>query len=189
MKCNCLFSEFSFLYMQVFNGLDKFSMTGSALKKIPTEVIWPEKLRSIDFSYNEQLEKIESYAFSSALGLQSLLFIGSGDNLVVQSNGFHTKSKLAKNLHISSDDPDEPIENLQLEPNAFGNVEGSELWSGLLIETSDFPEDVFRLMLKTHFDKGHTSKVLKSPFHILSDQFCDKRFVQCHIWRSQSCQL
>lgn len=153
---NC--RDFSFLYMQEFRGLHQFTISGSTLKKIPTEVIWPEKLHSVDFSYNERLEVIESYAFSSALGLQNLYLIGSGDNLVVQTNGFHTKSKLAKNLHISSADPSDAIENLQLEPNAFGNVEGGELWTGLFMQTSDFPEDVFRLMLKTHFDKGHTSE-------------------------------
>merc|ERR1711973_212687 len=49
------------------------------------------------------------------------------------------------------------------ETNAFGNVDGGQLWDILDISitnyrTKGFPEEAFRLLLKSHFNKGHKSK-------------------------------
>jgi hypothetical protein len=45
-----------------------------------------------------------------------------------------------------------------LQANAYGNVDGGQLWDEMKITTlDDYPEDVYRLLLKSHFDKGHTS--------------------------------
>ena len=76
-----------------------------------------------------------------------LSLTGSGNNLLIESNGLHVKSKLNKTLYLSGN-------FLDLGANAFGNVDGGELWNHLYLETSDFPEDVFRLFLKSHFDKN-----------------------------------
>ena len=46
---------------------------------------------------------------------------------------------------------------LELDSNAFGNVDGGALWQKLSVKTFDFDQEVFRIMLKTHFDKGHQS--------------------------------
>ena len=81
------------------------------------------------------------------LGLMELSLTGSGNNLLIESNGLHVKSKLNKTLYLSGN-------FLDLGANAFGNVDGGELWNHLYLETSDFPEEVFRLFLKSHFDKN-----------------------------------
>ena len=52
--------------------------------------------------------------------------------------------------------------------NAFGNVDGGKLWTLMNVPSVDFPEDVFRLLLKTHFDKGHQSKVQNQIIQLCS---------------------
>ncbi len=79
----------------------------------------------------------------------------SSANLTVNTHGFYTTSPTPPNLFLSGPN------DLDLEEDAFGNIAGGKLWNSLAISTSDFPEDVFRLMLKTHFDKGHDSKISK----------------------------
>ena len=44
------------------------------------------------------------------------------------------------------------------EPDVFGNVKGGKLWGAIDVDWPDFTEDVFRLLLKTHFDKGDKGK-------------------------------
>ena len=99
----------------------------------------------------KDLTNIESHAFSQAKGLMEISLHGSGDNLLIQSNGLHITSSLNKTLYLSGDD-------IELNENAFGNVDGGQLWTYFHIGLSNFPEDVFRLMLKSHYDKGHKSK-------------------------------
>lgn len=75
----------------------------------------------------------------------------------MKSNAFHTTSNYpGKTLSISPyNGPNGKF--VHFEANAFGNVDGGQLWDKLRLETFDFSEDVFRLMLKSHFDKGHRS--------------------------------
>ena len=49
-------------------------------------------------------------------------------------------------------------QNPLLQANAYGNVDGGQLWDEIKVNTlGDFPEIVYRLLIKSHFDKGHTS--------------------------------
>ena len=97
------------------------------------------------------------------LGLMELSLTGSGNNLLIESNGLHVKSKLNKTLYLSGN-------FLDLGANAFGNVDGGELWNHLYLETSDFPEEVFRLFLKSHFDKNSMG-IQVTYFFFLQEKF------------------
>ena len=153
----CVHRIFPWHDMAYFTSLEYFSMILTGIESIPANISWSSTLRSVHLTGNWHLKLIDEHAFSSASQLQELSLLGSGDHLVVKPNGFHTTSKKnPKVLDISSFYSGK-VDDLLLEENAFGNVDGGELWEVMNIATSDFPEDAFRLLLKAHFDKGHTS--------------------------------
>ena len=92
----------------------------------------------------------------------NLQFLGVYDlpeNFVVKSNAFHISStSFSSKLGVT------PVHGglITLEANAFGNVDGGQLWQTLNLGQSDFNEHALRLLIKAHFDKGHTCKYHKS---------------------------
>ena len=117
---------------------------------LPSDTIWPDSLREIRMVGNQYLQSIEPHTFSHAYGLQ-LLHLSNGETMHIKSNGLHSKSRLEKELKLFQ------YNDVIYDSNAFGNVDGGELWQKTSIQTEDFNQEVFRLMLKTHFDKGHQS--------------------------------
>lgn len=156
IKSNYDLYEFPFWYLEQFGQLQQFALTESAIENVPSDISWPNSLHKIDLSWNSELYTIQSHAFSRAPSLMELSLTGSGNNLLIESNGLHVKSKLNKTLYLSGN-------FLDLGANAFGNVDGGELWNHLYLETSDFPEEVFRLFLKSHFDKNSMVSGLFHP--------------------------
>ena len=130
-------------------NLEVFEMESGGVESIPANIQWSHKIAEINFRGNRNLKLIEEYAFTSASGLTSLLLEGSSDGLQVRSNAFH-KKQAGGVLRMGTG---------IFESNAFGNVDGGELWGSLhFFAGNDFPEDVFRLMIKTAFDKNHDGK-------------------------------
>ena len=146
--------NFPFDDIAKFTKLQEFGMVSTGIESLPSNTPWPNTLHKMELMGNFELYLIEPYAFSNAEGLQLLDLRGSGKGLHIESNGFHSKSNLEKTLEISYVDSDTKYDS-----NAFGNVDGGKLWTTMNVPSVDFPEDVFRLLLKTHFDKGHQSKV------------------------------
>ena len=140
--------------------MDKFSLVhtiniqGNGIETIPGGIQWSKSLEEITLTYNP-ISLIEPFAFSSASNLAKIL-ISSSENVHVLSNGFHTTSNQNdKEIQLY------PKFSVAYEANAFGNVDGGELWQRLDIPVSanGFSEDVFRLMIKAYSDKGHTGTV------------------------------
>ena len=146
--------NFPFEDMAKFTKLQEFAMISTGIESFPSNTPWPNTLYKMEFMDSSKLHTIEPFAFSNAEGLQLLDLRASGAGLHTKSNGFHSKSNMDKNLIISDYDSDTKYDS-----NAFGNVDGGKLWTLMYVPSVDFPEDVFRLLLKTHFDKGHQSKV------------------------------
>ena len=133
-------------------NLETVSMKSNGFETIPANIKWSPKVWQIDLSDNSNLKVIEEHAFSSALGLNQLLLLGT-DGVQVRSNGFHIKHGDGAAMLMMGD------KSSTFESNAFGNVDGGELWGSLhFFVGNDFPEDVFRLMIKTAFDKNHDGK-------------------------------
>ena len=89
------------------------------------------------------------------MNLRSLFVSEFAENFVVKSNGFHTTSISPSSIltlgHYTGG-------YITLEANAFGNVEGGQLWQIFDLGRSDFNEGALRLFIKAQFDKGNTSK-------------------------------
>ena len=150
------FRSFPFDDFRHFTNLETIEMHGNGFEMIPGNITWPSKLREIGMESNWELTLIQSHAFSSATGLTKLYINGANwdDNgeIIVESNGFHTTSTNYKTLEFQGN------YGKALRANAYGNVDGGQLWDEMKVTTiDDFPEDVYRLLLKSHFDKGHTS--------------------------------
>ena len=96
------------------------------------------------------------------MNLEYLWVSETDKNFVVKSNGFHKRSTSASStLTVNSGGG-----YITLEANAFGNVEGGQLWQKLNLGRSDFNEQALRLLIKAHFDKGHACKYL-NMFHLI----------------------
>jgi len=149
--------KFPFEDMAKFTKLQEFAMISTGMESFPSNIPWPNTLYKMEYMGNSELHSIEPYAFSNAEGLQLLDLRGSGAGLHTKSNGFHSKSNLEKTLTISDFDSETKYDS-----NAFGNVDGGKLWTVMNVPSVDFPEDVFRLLLKTHFDKGHQTLLTTS---------------------------
>ena len=146
--------NFPFEDMAKFTKLQEFAMISTGIESFPENTPWPNTLYKMEYMGNFDLRTIEPFAFSNAEGLQLLDLRGSGSTLHTKTNGFHSKSNLDKTLDISAFSSETKYDS-----NAFGNVDGGKLWTLMNVPSVDFPEDVFRLLLKAHFDKGHQSKV------------------------------
>ena len=88
------------------------------------------------------------------MNLQSLFVSEFAEDFVVKSNGFHISSTAAPILTLGYRSGG----YITLEANAFGNVDGGQLWQAFDLGRSDFNEHVLRLFIKAQFDKGNTSK-------------------------------
>ena len=150
--------------MEKFQHLKQFEITESDIKVIPSSIAWPVSVEAISL-FLPNLEAIEPFAFSRASKLKKIDLHGSGykqEKVIFKSNAFHTTSPVHKSLQISLAKIMNPSKNVVFESNCFGNVEGGKLWDVLEITTNgfgiEFTEEAFRLILKTHFDKGHKSK-------------------------------
>jgi hypothetical protein len=143
--------------MKTFKNLEYFKIQSSGIEVIPGDIAWPSSLEAIEMRYNTKLKLIEPFAFSSAVNLQQIWVGEVAGNCVVKSNGFHTTSNKASLLLYPYNNGADG-EYITLEDNAFGNVDGGQLWAGLNLGKSDFNEKALRLLLKAHFDKQHTCK-------------------------------
>ena len=147
--------------MEKFQQLKSLEITSIGLRILPSNIPWPRSLQNITLIGNGNLEIIEPYAFQNAQNLETLAFIGDGynqNNLTFTSNSLQITSAAIKKTCVVS-----TIAEVIFETNAFGNVDGGQLWDVLDLAitnywTKGFPEEAFRLLLKSHFNKGHTSK-------------------------------
>ena len=94
---------------------------------IPGNTTWSSKLREINLNSAHDLTLIQSHAFSMATGLTKLTINGANENIVVESNGFHTTSTHYKSLEFQGD------YGKALQANAYGNVDGGQLWDEMKI--------------------------------------------------------
>ena len=154
MTSNPSLEDFPFEDLENFHSLSTFTLIGSNVTEIPSNSTWSPSIHTISLMGNENLQLIEPFAFSSAHGIRNLEIFGS-ENLTISSNGLHSTSHHAKTLRI-----DMPS---YFESNAFGTFQDSELWTTIDIVTEDFPEDVFRHVLKSHFE-NHNSDVFQQSF-------------------------
>ena len=146
--------------MYKFKNLKFLQLDSLGIESIPSEIKWPSSLTTIEGRYLTKLTSIEPYAFSKAQNLQSLWVGEVGPNCVVKSNGFHTTSLAEKTLIIYPHNNGYNLDDaIILEDNAFGNVDGGQLWDRLNLGSSDFNENAMRLLFKAHFDKQHPSKL------------------------------
>ena len=141
--------------MNKFSSLETFQFSQSnPLESNHGKVNWPKSLTEI-FLNGSGVLTVEPYFFSLASNL-STLSITSPVDLKVSTNGFHTTSfRTDKVISINTN-------STIYESNAFGNVDGGELWQKMDINSNGFPEDVFRIMIKAYFDKGNTGMSLVS---------------------------
>ena len=152
------FRDFPFHDMKTFTNLGVFKTQSIGLEVIPGNIEWPSSLHSIEMRYSTNLKLIEPFAFSSAVNLQDIWVGEVAGNCVVKSNGFHTTSNKAASLILYPYNNGANGEYITLEDNAFGNVDGGQLWDRLNLGKSDFNEKALRLLFKAHFDKQHTCK-------------------------------
>ena len=75
-------------------------MQANGLEMIPGNTTWSSKLREINLNSGHELTLIQSHAFSMATGLTKLTVNGANENIVVESNGFHTTSTHYKSLEF-----------------------------------------------------------------------------------------
>ena len=165
------FREFPFHDMKTFTNLEFFKTSYIGLEVIPGNIEWPSTLHTIEMRYSTKLQLIEPFAFSSAVNLQQIWVGEVAGNCVVQSNGFHTTSTIAGKTLILYPSSNANGEFITLEDNAFGNVDGGQLWDQLNLGKSDFNEKALRLLFKAHFDKQHSCKYTPLYFYFLQEHF------------------
>ena len=102
-------------------------MQANGLEIFPGNTTWSSKLREINLNSAHELTLIQSHAFSMATGLTKLTVNGANENIVVESNGFHTTSTHYKSLEFQGD------YGKALQANAYGNVDGGQLWDEMKI--------------------------------------------------------
>jgi hypothetical protein len=136
------------------SNLQSFQLTHTGLISIDSDVPWAATVSTVDLSYNLQLLEIPEFAFRRAVGLTSLLLWSMGAMTFRENAFFLTSAHMpSMDFYFYGDESDFVIEE-----NAFGNVDGGELWGRLNLQIPDFPELAFRLMLKSHFDRGSQSE-------------------------------
>ena len=122
---------------------------------MPSNVPWPSTVTTIDLGYNDDLVQVEAYAFKYASGLATLKMWAASSSVVFDTNALYTTSSEATfeayfyGLNASS-----PM----FGDNAFGNVDGGQLWERIVVPMAEFRETTFRLMLKAKFDKNAECK-------------------------------
>ena len=155
--------------MKNFVNVESVGMQANGFEVVPGFISWPSSLKHINLNGNVHIKKIEEKAFSSAINLETLSLVPMGENATIESNGFHTTSSYPnKKLTYAFTSGYET-----LQANAFGNVDGGQLWNTLDIVATNFPQDVFRLLLKTHFDKGHSTLFEDSLLMLQNCDSCD----------------
>ena len=133
--------------------MTNFKFTHSSLAHLKEDIPWPPSVTHIDIGYNNDLKEIPSNAFKSASQLEVLKIWASG-KYSVEENGLRISS--SKGPSFETYQYGGCVDNVS--SNAFGNVAGGNLWGNLYIPWCVFPEETFRVMLKTAFDKGQQSK-------------------------------
>ena len=152
-----LFSRiFPWSYLKSFTSLKKFTYADSGITALEEGVPWSSSVTEIFFQRNENIKEVASNAFKSASGLEVLDMWSMGPDVAIRENGFRITSQKGPILRFYADG----CGVNDIAPNAFGNVAGGALWGTLLIDWCYFPEDSFRLMLKTAFDKGKECKYI-----------------------------
>ena len=175
--------------MEKFQQLKSLEITSIGLRILPSNIPWPRSLQNITLIGNGNLEIIEPYALQNAQNLENLAFIGTGhnqNNLTFTSNSLQiTSAAVKKTFELATST------EVIFETNAFGNVDGGQLWDVLDISitnywTKGFPEEAFRLLLKSHFNKGHKSKFkviiklgLKVTVYLVEILSCNFRTLFC----------
>ena len=145
---------FPWNYTEKFTNLAYFELQFMDILTVPGNIQWSKSVNTIKLQHCEKLNLIEPYAFSTATNLTFLELYTTGDGLVVKPNGFHTQSKEPKTLlQMQSYTGDRTV----LEGNAFGFDSGSELWDLIAIPVKEFPENVFRSMMKGAFEQNKES--------------------------------
>ena len=130
--------------------MTRFKYSHSSLSFLEEDIPWSDSVTHIDLGYNTNIKEIPPNAFVSASNLEELKMWSMGGLLAINGNGLRTSSSKGPSFEM--------YQNggcvTDIAPNAFGNVAGGALWGNLWIPWCSFPEDVFRVMLKTAFDKG-----------------------------------
>ena len=140
--------------MKGFASLKRFAYVHSGLSLLEEDIPWSASVTEIDLRNNYDITEIPPNAFRTASGLEQLDMSSMGPELAIKEDGFHITSRKGPSLRF--------YQTLgcvtDIAPNTFGNVAGGALWGNLWLDWCDFPEDVFRVMLKSAFDKGQECK-------------------------------
>ena len=131
-------------------NLASFSLTNSGLTEVAANINWPERLTFIDLSANPDLTELPAHFLSRSSAIDRLSLRNMSSNFHLGNNVFHLTAKTRPTLDLSLADN---VGVSMVDENAFGNVDGGELWGRLNIALQDFPEGAFRLMIKSHFDE------------------------------------
>ena len=129
-------------------SLEYLEMQANGLEMIPGSVEWPPRLQKILLQGNRNLASVGSNAFTSATNLTTLSFEGC-TKLNSESDSFRISSKsVNKTITLTS-------VNGTFDGNAFGNIGGGQLWDFIRIADDEFSEEVYRLLLKSYFNKAY----------------------------------
>ena len=154
--CPKLTSEmFPWNYTDKFTNLKEFHMQFMDIETVPGFIKWSPSVQTIRLQQCEKLNLIEPFAFSTATNLTFLELYTTGNGIIVKPNGFHTQSNNEKQLLHLWSYSGSPT---KLEANAFGNENGGELWDIIAMPTVEFPENVFRSMMKTAAEQNAPCK-------------------------------
>ena len=148
------------------SNLNSFAACGTGLTTIPSVVPWPDSIADIDFGYNDKLTIVEDYAFMYATNLKRLSMWASPRSMFFKTNSLYTSSIQDPAFEIYFYGPPVQEDHVWFEDNAFGNVDGGQLWSSLAVALDEFREGTFRLMLKAKFDKSADGKVTRGVYVI-----------------------
>ena len=140
--------------MESFTSLKEFSYIDGNLLEIGDhgiiEIPWSPTVEVIFMQRNPQITSIGSNAFKHATNLKQLNLWDMGPNVVINENAFRISTQDKPFLRYNGEGCSASV----ISENAFGNVEGGQLWGSISLDWCEFPELSFRLMLKTAFDKG-----------------------------------
>ena len=124
----------------------------SGLGSVPSNNPWPASLKTIDLGYNSGILEVSPFAFHSATGLERLSMWAMGD-INFRENALAITSEHWPKFEFYTYGT-----YVNIEDNAFGDVDGGELWGEIMAQLPDFPEGAFRIMLKSNLDLGQRGR-------------------------------
>jgi len=149
-----LFKLFPWTDLSQTTSLKEFVISNTGLSAVPSGIQWPANISSIDLSYNSALEEILPFTFKTARNLEKLKMWSSSAKIVFRQNALYTTSRnnATFEFYFTGEETSD-AKHVMFEDNAFGDVDGGELWDTISVNISEFRENTFRLMLKSKFDK------------------------------------